>query len=132
MLQIAQTVALVIASAVSLYALASTEVGRRREHRRNLLDRVLERVLDLMAAVSEWRGVPGQDQHIGAAKQRLSGALALARDERLNQADLLTRDIAIDEITGQAEGSVAEIQRKLESLDRLSWWGVLRKHELQS
>ena len=60
-LQITQTVALEIASAVSVYALASAEVGRRREGRRERLDKFLQRVVDLMAAVTEWRGVPGQD-----------------------------------------------------------------------
>ena len=56
-LQVVQTFALVIAPAVSLYALASTEVGRRREGRRERLNKVLHRVVDLMAAVAEWRGV---------------------------------------------------------------------------
>ena len=57
-MQIVQTVALVIASVVAVYTLATTDVSRRRDSRRERLDKVLERVLDLMAAVTEWRGSP--------------------------------------------------------------------------
>ena len=92
MVQIVQTVALVIASVVAVYTLATSEVSRRRDSRRERLDKVLERVLDLMAAVTEWRGSPARTS-TGAAKQRLGGALAIARGERLHQGDLLTRDI---------------------------------------
>jgi len=34
-------------------------------------------------------------------------------------------------LTRQAEGAVDEIQRELESLEGLSWWRVVRKHELK-
>jgi hypothetical protein len=128
MLQIAQTVAIVVAALVAAYTLGSTEIERRRSR----LDNILSAVANLTDVYAQHRGLDDQDRLIGAAKLRLKGALAFAERERLNQAAHLTGDIDLDRIPPQAAGAVAEIQEKSDSLDELSWWGVWRRHELKT
>jgi hypothetical protein len=130
--QIAQTVALIAATLLSLATLAYSQIDRRRDRRQARLDKVLTAGLDVSNTYAQWKEQPGQDEHFSAAYQRLRAALALVHSEALQQADLLARGVDIMSIPAQVDSAIGEIQRNSDSLDAMSWWGVLRRQPLES
>lgn len=117
MVNIAQTIAVVVAALVSAYAVAAAEINRRLSVRRTRVERLLEAVEQLAEAAIRVQEQQGQGPALEVARMRLRMQLALTGVRGFEGTDLLIRDtIDAPGMVRQSEVAILEIDRALNEL----------------
>ena len=119
-LNLAQTIALVVATFVAIVTLVWTSSDRRRDYKSEQLERVLEAIVALRQTNAEPSLSTDADRvNVPRAAARLKAAylIATADGTRLDQTDLVLRFPTTD---SQAEGAQLEVVRAIEALRRSS------------
>ncbi len=110
MFNLAQTIAVTVAALAAAYAVALSEVDRRRAERRARVERLLPAVLRLAAAAAEAENEPDAMAQVEMARRWLLAELAIARIEGFEGTELMTRPkLEMDGIVRQSEVAVREI-----------------------
>lgn len=111
-LTIVQTVAIVIASLASAYAIADTEAERRRAARKSRV----ERLMDAMLALAEEAASPLP--RLEVPRRRLRAELRVTGVKGFEGVDIMTRDrLQPGEIVSQSESGMIEIAHALNKLE---------------
>jgi hypothetical protein len=119
MLNLLQTVALIAAVAVSVYAVLRTERDRRLDLGRARIERVLVAVLGLAQAALRAELHPERDDNLEefhVAKLRLRAEIQVVGVKGFEAADLMTRQDVPALARQQSEQAVIEIGGRLEEL----------------
>jgi hypothetical protein len=116
-LDVAQSIAVIVAALVSAYAVFDVESDRRRSERRARVERLLPAVLSLAEVAAR----ASQHSHNGAslevARRRLNAELAVTGIEGFEGTELMTRPMPeIEGIVRQSEVAVREISAALDQL----------------
>lgn len=116
MLNIVQTIGVIVAALVSAYAVTASEMNRRRGEQRARVERVYAAVLELMEAAVRVQEIQGQGPALEVAKRRLSAELQVV-GRPLVSTDLLVRPtFTPQDIVNQSETAILEISRALDEL----------------
>src|SRR5436190_19694250 len=120
-LNVAQTVVLVVAVLVSVYSLWLADRNRRNDRKRRGLEGLYTAVVDLEVAAAGAKGNPvgeaWNDFH--SAHRRLKALTQLADAKRLHQTELMTRSDSVDPalVIQQSESAKLELATLLAGLD---------------
>jgi hypothetical protein len=107
-----QTIGVIVAVLVSAYAVAASEMDRRRSHQRARVERVLDAVLALVqTAIETQQGAPAVD----IARRRLRAELSVV-NLPLTSTELMTRFDDPTSIMNQSEAAIIELAETLDNL----------------
>jgi hypothetical protein len=115
-LNIVQTVAIIIAALASAYAVATSELGRRLDVRRRRVERVFEATLALAEAAVRHENIQGQGPALVIAQRRLRAEIQIVGVTGFESTELMIRDAPPDAIVRQSEAAFVEIGERLDEL----------------
>lgn len=115
MLDILQTLGVIVAALVSTYAVAATEANRRRDGQRARVERVLDAVLQLMEAAVRAQEIQGQGAALQVARRRLAAELKVV-GQPLAATDILARQDVPQSIVDQSEAALIELAEAVAKL----------------
>jgi hypothetical protein len=114
---VVQTVGVIVAASVSVYAVAAVEANRRRDARRAHVQHVLEPVLSLAEAGVKVQEIQGQGAQFQIARLRLNAELQIAGMKGFEHTELMARPQASpSDVVSQSEQAILEIGARLEEL----------------
>ncbi len=123
MIDVVQTLGVIVAALVSAYAVAAVEASRRRDARRTHVERVLEAVLSLAEAAVKVQELQGEDAQFRIARLRLNAALQIVGLKGFEHTELLTRpQMSASDVVAQSEQAILEIGARLEELAPRPLW----------
>jgi hypothetical protein len=114
-LNIVQTLGVIVAALVSAYAVAASEANRRRSGQQARLERVLVAVLQLMEAALRAQEIRGQGPTLQVAQRRLRAELKVV-GRPLPDTDILARQNEPQSIVDQSEAAIIELAKGLDEL----------------
>jgi hypothetical protein len=114
-LNIVQTVGVIIAVSVSAYAVAASETNRSRAAERARVERVLDAVLQLMEAAIRAQEMQGQGAPLQVAQRRLAAELKVV-GRPFPSTDILARQDPPQSILDQSEAAIIELAEALNEL----------------
>jgi hypothetical protein len=120
---VVQTIGIIVAASVSGYAVAATEVNRRREARLLRVERVLAAVLELAEAAVRVQEIQGQGARFQVARIRLKAELQIVGMRGFEHVDLMVRDTAsASNVVAQSEQAILEVGARLRELEPRPLW----------
>lgn len=131
MLNIAQTVALIVAALASAYAVATSEFGRRLEVRRRRVERVFDATLALAEVAQTAVSVSGQGPALDLARRRLRAEIQIVGVTGFESTELMIREAPPDAIARQSEVAFIEIGERLDELAPRPLLDVLLRRPLE-
>jgi hypothetical protein len=110
-LNIVQTVALIFAALASVYAVATSEFGRRLDVRRRRVERVFDATLVLSEAAERATRESGQGSAVEVARKRLRAEIQIVGVKGLESTELMIRDgVSFENIVSRARLRSSRLQ----------------------
>lgn len=123
MLNIVQTVGVIVAALVSAYAVAAAEANRRRDARRQRIERVFDAVLGLAEAAVRVQEIQGQGAQFQVASLRLAAAIEIVGVVGFEHTELMTRETASPaDVVAQSKQAILELGARLEEVAPRPLW----------
>ena len=122
-LDVVQTIGVVVATLVSAYAVASAETDRRRDARRARIERVLDAALALAEAAIRVQEIQGQGAQFQIARLRLRAALEIVGIKGFEHTELMARESAsAADVAEQSKQAILELGARLEEVAPRPLW----------
>ena len=122
-LDVVQTIGVVVATLVSAYAVASAETNRRRDARRARIERVLDSAVSLAEAAIRVQEIQGQGAQFQTARLRLQAALEIVGVKGFEHTELMARESAsAADVVAQSKQAVLELSARLEEIVPRPLW----------